>query len=449
LPKLSETLKVLKLTLVRKNPVALATDYGDMHLSLGQLRLLNAICSRDPKYSQIIVKTPRGGGKTKIAAMAFAWLLLTDRTWRIFVHSGSFEQARYLYGYFKPLVTNPELFPPDWLEHEPTRRATEFKEGGYLRILAASERQSRGGHVDIIALDEAVLISQDLIDAVWPTVRTSKRPKRLVMSTASPKVSLDWFLHIWQDAGKLGFERFEWSLSECPWINEADTKHAALLYGIDSETYKIEYLGEIAERRGRVWDGLLIDGRADNRPCAVVDPNRRELYPLPSTPPLTEWSCGLDFGYIHPTVLTVWEKQGETVYCRECRIWSKLGFSEIWQEIKTDFPDVTIYADSNSPGEIQDLRNLGLRVFPVVFSKEKAELINHVRWRLEQGFIKIPDPDIDRAFFTLVQQMKAYHYDPSGKPAKVNDDCVDSMLCAMKSFVNRPIIELTGARRRL
>jgi len=84
---------------------------------------------------------------------------------------------------------------------------------------------------------------------------------------------------------------------------------------------------------------------------------------------------------------------------------------------------------------------------PVTFSTEKGELINHVRWRLEQGLIKIPNPEVETTFLTLVQQMKAYHYDPSGKPAKVNDDCVDSMLCGMVAF-KQTLIELVGVRRR-
>ena len=59
----------------------------------------------------------------------------------------------------------------------------------------------------------------------------------------------------------------------------------------------------------------------------------------------------------------------------------------------------------------------------------------HGKGILEKGVIKIPDPetpDVGSKYFTLIQQMKAYHYDEKGKPVKINDDCVDSMLCAMK-----------------
>lgn len=413
---------------------------------------MNAICSQDPQHSQIIVKAPRGSGKTSIAAISFAYLHRTDPTWKILVQSGSYEQARYLYSYYQPLITNLELFPQDQLLHEPTEDLVQFKAGGFLRVLTASEKQSRGDHVDIMALDEAVLIKQDLIDAIWPTVRTSKRPKRIIMSTASPKVSLEWFVQTWQDADRLKFERFDWPLEECHWINQDDTARAQLMYGIDSETYRVEFLGEIAERTGRVWDSHIIDGPpTPEKPHqrAIVDPNNQDEYPLPLAPPATEWAIGLDWGYTHPTVITVWEKQGETVFARDCRVRAQESFTEIRQEIVTDHPTVTVYADSSSPGENNDLRRMGADVIPVIFSEEKSELINHVRWRLEQGFLKIPDPTIDRTFFPLVQQMKAYHYDEkSQKPVKVNDDCVDSMLCAMKGFSNTATFELRGAKRR-
>jgi hypothetical protein len=41
--------------------------------------------------------------------------------------------------------------------------------------------------------------------------------------------------------------------------------------------------------------------------------------------------------------------------------------------------------------------------------------------------------------------MKAYHYDSKGKPAKVNDDAVDSMICAMKSFLQPRFMPYTQA----
>jgi hypothetical protein len=263
------------------------------------------------------------------------------------------------------------------------------------------------------------------------------------MSTPSPKTSLDWFLGIWQQAKTLNFTPIEWNIKECDWINEKDTENAARLYGIDSETYRAEFLGEIPERRGLVWNNQYIDGRVPDKPCALVDPRDTNRYPPPAPHKQTHWTIGLDWGYTHPTVITAWEKQCEIVYLRDCRIRREESFTEIRQEIMNDYPQVPVYADAASPGEIHDLRAMGQFVTPVIFSKDKAELINH-------GLIKIPDPKIDKRYYTFVQQMKHYSYDEkTEKPTKRNDDCVDSMLCGMMGYMrdNRGLFTIVGARR--
>ena len=403
----------------------MARHYSKMEPSPGQSAFIRAICSKDPKYTQVVAKVHRKGGKTRAVATAFAFLLKQDPTLRIFHLSGSYLQASRLYEHFKPLVTNQELFP-DALVGEPTKYLTRFRAGGSLEVLNASAKSIRGGDSDILSIDEVVLVPQHLIDAAWPLIRASKFPKRIITSTASPEINLAWFINLWQNAADLKFERFEWPQSECSWIRTEDSDLARLM--LDSQTYAVEYEGAIAERAGRVWDSALIDK-------ACVDPHDNDRYPLANREGMTEWSVGLDWGFIHPTVMTAWERQGETLYARDCRVRAKTALIEIMQELRQDFPSYTIYADSSGAHENDQLKRLGMKVEPVIFSKHKDELIGHVRWRLEKGLMKIPDPKINSRFSTLIQQMKAYNYDPRGKPRKTNDDCVDSILCAMKPFL--------------
>jgi hypothetical protein len=255
--------------------------------------------------------------------------------------------------------------------------------GGNLEVLTASAKSIRGGDADILSIDEAVLVPQRLLDAAWPLVRASRHPKRIVMSTASPDVSLEWFVRL---------------------------------------------LGQIAERTGQVWGSQLVDN-------ALVNPNDQAQYPLPANDPLTQKWTALDWGFVGQAVLTFWEMQGDTLYLRDCRIWTETSYTEIKQEIAADFGKYRIYPDSEAVADNQDLTNMGMKVRPVIFSKEKDELISRVRWHLEKGLIKIPNPEQDQRYFTLVQQMKAYHYnEKTGKPVKVNDHCCDSVICAMKPF---------------
>jgi len=420
-------------SLAASSPVALAIEYAGMDPSPGQRSFMRAIYSREPQYRQVVAKAHRKGGKTKSVAVTFVSLFRLDPTLRIFHLSGSYLQASRLYDYFKPLVMNQELFP-DALEAEPTKYITRFRAGGSLEVLTASAKSIRGGDADVLSIDEAVLVPQRLLDAAWPLVRASKYPKRIVTSTASPGVSLEWFVRLWQNAKAMKFKRFEWPQSECPWISEEDSALAKLM--LDSRTYRIEYEGAIAELTGAVWGSELVNK-------ALVDPNDQKLYPLPAADPLTEKWSALDWGFVGQAVLTFWEKQGDVKVLRDCRIWNEISYTQIKQEIVNDYGDYPIYPDSEAVADNQDLTDMGMMVHPVIFSEDKDPLISRVRWHLEHSLIRIPDPEkIDDEkksadMFTLVQQLKAYHYnEKTGKPVKINDHCCDSVICAMKPSYN-------------
>lgn len=130
-------LERIKPALAAVDPAAFAVCYGGIDPSPGQVKLLNAICSPAPEQRQIVAKVLRGGGKTRCAAIAFAWLFLNDPSWRIFVLSGAYWQARRLYQYFMPLVTNSEIFPQDWLLSEPTQ---------FTLYMIQARREPRGSH---------------------------------------------------------------------------------------------------------------------------------------------------------------------------------------------------------------------------------------------------------------------------------------------------------------
>jgi len=444
---LSNDWKAARSALIKLDPAALAYLYTSKPLSLGQARFAGAIVSRDPKYMQCVAKTERKGGKTRTVAVAFATLFKRDPTLNIFHLSGSYLQASRLYDYFKPLVTNQELFPAGSLDGEPTRYLTRFKAGGKLEVLTASAKSIRGGDSDILSVDEAVLVPMPLINAAWALPRASRFPKRVITSTASPEVNLAWFVNLWQRAGELRFERFEWPHSECTWLNEEDTALAKLM--LDASTYAVEYEGAIADRTGLVWDNLLIDK-------ALVDPRRIEEYPAPAADPLTEKWTSLDWGFVGQAVLLFFERQGRNTYVRDCRIWTETSYTEIKQEIKEDYGQYPIYPDSTNVADNTDLQRMGMTVVPVIASKDKDFLISRIRWRLENGLLKIPNPDITdadrgidgRKWFTLVQQMKAYHY-KNEKPEKVNDHCCDALIYGMKRLEELESSGLPfGGRRR-
>ena len=175
--------------------------------------------------------------------------------------------------------------------------------------------------------------------------------------------------------------------------------------------------------------------------------NEKE-WPLPSSPPSTEWLVGVDWGFVDPTIMIDVEIQSDVVYVRDVRIREQELLNDVLEEIRIDFKDRRIYAGNDGTGEIAQLKGYGLKVTPVIFRTEKALLIAELRRRFERGLIKIPDPKKlaeteprKAADFTyLVDQLRQYHYDEkSEKPVKGNDHAVDALLHTMKFFVeDRP-----------
>ena len=108
----------LKRSLAERNVANFARLYGKIELSPGQeefARWITKYPKGDPsgELRKAIAKVGRGGGKTITAATAFAFLHALDKTWKISIHSGAFEQARHLYAYYERYLKFPELFPPD------------------------------------------------------------------------------------------------------------------------------------------------------------------------------------------------------------------------------------------------------------------------------------------------------------------------------------------------
>ena len=446
---LSRDWRKARISLAQVDPVALAVNYGGFEPTVKQQAWMRGIYSQAPDQTQQIAKCGRRQGKTRCAATTYAALFARDPTVRIFHLAGSYLQATRLYEYFKPLATNPELFPPGSrheLDGEPTKYLTRFKAGGTLEVLTASAKSIRGGGADVLSMDEAVLIPMHLITAAWPIVRESRRPKIVVMSTASPEVNLPWFLDLWQNAEEKGFRPHEWTTEDCPWINRRVDELAARLW--DRETIKIEYEGGIGERAGAVWGSQLLSR-------AFVDPNNPALYPPPAPDPLTDKWAALDWGFVGQAVLTFYEKQGDLIIIRDVRIWTKEPYTEIKQEIKEDFARYPIYPDSESVSDNEDLTRMGLEVHPVVFSKRKLENISHIRWLLENGLLRIPDPaqaDAEKRedWFTFRNQLEAYHWnEKTGKPVKLNDHCCDSLICGVEKLQEperRPYFDYTVYR---
>jgi phage terminase large subunit-like protein len=118
------------------------------------------------KYPRIIIKAPRGGGKSKLlGTVGFDLWYLKGR--KVVTMGGSLVQAKIVYNYFTDYC---EIHPSvaDYIEggvNGITMEETESTAGMTFSCVTASPKQIRGKHPDVLISDETCETSDELIDS--------------------------------------------------------------------------------------------------------------------------------------------------------------------------------------------------------------------------------------------------------------------------------------------
>ena len=136
------------------------------------------------KHSRVIIKAPRGGGKSKLlGTFGFdRWYL---KNLSVVNMAGSEAQATIVYNYFQDYceidgtVLNHIIGGQRGLKIGETENIL----GKKFICVAASPKSVRGKHEDTLLQDETVEIMDELILAALPIVNQSKQPLIVMAST--------------------------------------------------------------------------------------------------------------------------------------------------------------------------------------------------------------------------------------------------------------------------
>jgi Terminase-like family. len=165
--------------------------------------------------------------------------------------------------------------------------------GSTIRSVPASIRQIRGWPVDLLIIDEAGFIDNEIWDAALPAVIA--RPGSRVVVASSPWGSAaHWFRMLWnrgKDSPDGNYRSWQWSSYDSPLADK--TLLDELRTSRSSEWFKREVLGEFSDDSGAYFsEAELMDAVADYRLCAPED--------------LEWWSdqrfaaaAGIDWGFAH------------------------------------------------------------------------------------------------------------------------------------------------------
>jgi hypothetical protein len=111
--------------------------------------------------TRAIIKGPRGGGKSQlVSALIFCIWFFKER--KVVDMGGAFAQAKIVYNYILEYLNSDENIL-NTLEKPPLMQHTIDKKGNYLKCLSASQKQVRGPHPDVLAIDETCFVKNQLV----------------------------------------------------------------------------------------------------------------------------------------------------------------------------------------------------------------------------------------------------------------------------------------------
>jgi len=191
---------------------------GDIKLSKGQKEFFEVLS--DLSIRKAILSGGRGTGKTLSLGILATWTVTIlpyfyKRPFVAVILGGSFEQSLKVYRFCKRFFTRNEFLKRK-LKREPIMSSTLLKDDSEIKALRASERQVRGPHGDLLIIDEATLVEENVLHESFEIVAPSDIG-RIILSS-NPHLYASYFVDVWTDPLKYGYHRFSpWSQEDCHW----------------------------------------------------------------------------------------------------------------------------------------------------------------------------------------------------------------------------------------
>jgi hypothetical protein len=203
-----------------------------------------------------VIVAPRQSGKSESLGVLGLHHAFAHSRSRVLIVSAGEEAARRLLARVREIATSSPLLRGSVVDE--TAGLLTLTNGSELRSVPASERQVRGWSVDLLLVDEAAMVSDDLIlGAAFPT--TAARPQaRIVMASSATTAAGAFYDHVM--LGRQGAEHvraFAWRLSDAPWISASVI--AAARESMTPTRFSAEYEGQFASGADALYPRELLD----------------------------------------------------------------------------------------------------------------------------------------------------------------------------------------------
>ncbi|OPL13697.1 MAG: hypothetical protein AVO39_10185 [delta proteobacterium MLS_D] len=391
---------------------------------------------------------PRGGGKTyslgDIAASLFLFY-----GFDVLIASGGEGQAKEVYEEVTSVLGEEEVD-----EYVPTltTQISKGRSGNWIRFIPASTRRGRGphpgrGHGGLIILDEEGEMEEKIVNAVLGTGSTAN-PLIIIRASTAHKID-GTFADLLEEYEKKGYRLYRWDAfdvaKKCPYdcancIEEFREEYCRGKAKKNSELgwISIDYLKQMWIEQTKEWFEVELMARRPSKAGRVIDTNDIRLAAVKECPYVkgVDGAFGIDWGFKGYTKIVATQMVEEKLRVFDANSFSETGIDDIaaflkdWRNMYGGINEV--YADSSHPFENDKLRKEGFNVTEVTFVSFKEAGAGAVKWFFEKQKIEIAEK-----FKELLDQLKKWRRDKSGKIVKKDDHYPDALLCTMMKWWNK------------
>lgn len=257
-------------------------------------------------HNRVVIACGRGSGKTFTTALFVLSEAVINPDRKIVVVGPSLRQSKEFFDSVLRFIAASEVLYNSVVK---TRSGNEFfiefSNGSQIRALPCSEKGNllRGIRADIIIVEEAAFVPEEIWPAILPFLAVSKTAKLIAISTPGAKSGKFYKMFI-----SPGYEKMQLPTHVNKYVNEEFLKQ--MEEELDSESYRREVLAEFTEESGLFFTSESID-----KCCADYD---FLSFPVKGN----EYFLGIDWGRKNnASVLVIVEKNKEgllrVVYVKE------------------------------------------------------------------------------------------------------------------------------------
>lgn len=235
----------------------------------------------------VVIVAPRQGGKSRALALrAVQWAFAHPGHLVLIISAGE-ASARALLAKALRVVTGAPMLRASLVEEQTA--LIRLSNGSQIRSVPASEAQVRGHTVDLLLIDEAAMVSDDLIlGAAVPTTAARSRHARIVLASSANRADGVFYdLATRGEAGDPHVITHRWGLGDCPWITASMVEAARA--SMSAARFAAEYEGRFASGEDALFSRSLL---------ARVTHDFR-LWPVSALRGPARLSAGVDWGAVH------------------------------------------------------------------------------------------------------------------------------------------------------